>query len=181
MLRALRLAASAVMCAALGTAVVLALVTSVPGLAGLRSFNVLSGSMEPSLRTGGVVLDETIRPLEARPGDIVTFNDPSNRSRLLTHRVRDVTVRDGRAHFTTRGDANDVAERWEVPLGEEIGRVAYHMPYLGYPRQWLAGRAGRLAALALVAVWALLALRSIWSTPRARSEADAKELEVATP
>src|SRR5829696_3648257 len=53
-----------------------------------RPLAVLSGSMEPVLGTGDITVVRTIEPLDARPGDIVTFRDPNNGDRLITHRVR---------------------------------------------------------------------------------------------
>jgi signal peptidase I len=164
----LRLAAAATLSMALGFAVALAVMVSFPSLWGQRAFTVLSGSMEPALQTGGVVLDEPIRPREARPGDIVTFPDPSDRSRLITHRVRALRVRQGRAYVVTKGDANSTVERWNVPLDQEIGRVVYHVPKLGHVRAWVSGRWGRLALVVLVLVWGAISLVEIWR-PAARA------------
>jgi len=55
---------------------------------GLQAFTVMSGSMEPAIRTGDLIVAEHIALLDARPGDVVTFVDPLNRGRLITHRVR---------------------------------------------------------------------------------------------
>jgi len=152
---------------ALGMAVGLAAATTGPALFDYRTFNILSGSMEPAIGVGAVVVDEPIKPTEARPGQVITFPDPSQNSRLLTHRLERISVRKGRVYAVTRGDANDAIERWNVSADEEIGRVAFVAPKLGYVRQWAAGPGGRLAALAAVVLWALSALRDIW-----RSEPD---------
>ena len=45
---------------------------------GSRRFAVLSGSMEPTIATGDVVVVDKIAPLEARVGDVVTFRSPEN-------------------------------------------------------------------------------------------------------
>jgi signal peptidase len=44
----------------------------------------LSGSMEPTIAPGDVVIDQEIRPSEAQVGDIVTFRDPEDEHKLLT-------------------------------------------------------------------------------------------------
>jgi signal peptidase I len=146
----------------LGIALGLAVATTAPSLFDYRTFNVLTGSMEPGIGVGAVVVDEPIRPDEARPGQVVTFPDPSNHSRLLTHRVQSMSVRDGRAYVVTKGDANDAVERWNVPVSDEIGRVAFVAPKLGYARQWAAGLGGRIVVVVAVALWGLAALRDIW-------------------
>ena len=156
------------MWAALGCAVTLAALTAGATLiAGHPTFHVLSGSMAPALEVGSVVIDERIAPIEARPGDMVTFPDPQQRSRLITHRVKRVAVSGDTVSFVTKGDANATPERWNVSAGHEIGRVAYHAPKLGYARTWAATLGGRLGMLGLVVVWGLAVVVSIWR-PRER-------------
>ena len=141
-------------------------VVTVPSLFGYRSLTVVSGSMEPTLGTGSVVIDEVISPLDARPGDIVTFQDPL-RPRQLTHRLRRMRVEGDTAYMVTRGDANDVPERWTVQTDGHIGRVVAHLPKLGYVRAALGTRYARLAVLAAVMAFGLFLLVDMWR-PRRR-------------
>jgi signal peptidase len=152
--------------AALTFVAALAALLTAPSLLGYRTLTVLSGSMTPTLDVGGIVVDEAIQPTEARVGDIVTFPNPDQPDDLITHRLKRVTVRDGKAYMVTQGDANNTAERWNVPVGEEIGRVAYHVPMLGYVRTWLSGRAGRLGAVAAMVLVLGLVLIDIWRPAR---------------
>lgn len=147
---------------AIGAALTLTVVAVGSVAVGHRPFNVLSGSMEPALGVGSVVVTVPVKPLDLRPGDIVTFPDPGQPSRLITHRLRAMTVRDGRADMVTKGDANDAPERWNVAIGDDLGRVAFHVPKLGYARVWMAGRGGRLLAVGLILLWGVVALRQIW-------------------
>jgi signal peptidase len=143
----------------------LALAITVPPLFGWHSLIVLSGSMEPTLMTGGMVVDEVITPLDARPGDIVTFKDPL-RPRQLTHRLQKVTVEGDTFKMVTLGDANDVPERWSVPRDGHIGRVVAHLPKLGYVRQALSGRYARLGALGMVLLLGATMLVDVWRPRR---------------
>jgi len=110
----------------------LALVIAGPLVVGDHPHTDLSGSMEPTIAPGDVVIDEQIAPWEAKVGDIVTFRDPQDQSKLLTHRV--VSTRDGgsRIWFVTQGDANNTREHWRVPATGEIGRVVYTVPWVGH-------------------------------------------------
>jgi signal peptidase I len=158
-LRGLRAAAGAAVSFVLGVVLVLALVLTLPALTGHRSMTVLTGSMEPTLETGSVVVDEVIHPTEARIGDIVTFTDPSNPGRLITHRLRSARVEGNTAHMVTKGDANDTVEKWSVPVDGEIGRVIYHVPKLGYVRALVGTRQGYvvlMVALLLLGGWVLM-------------------------
>ncbi len=164
---ALRWAASAAWWTIIGAALGIALAVTAPLAFGFRSLTVLSGSMEPLLRTGDVVVVATIPPSRARVGDVVTFPDPENGDRLITHRVRyaRATVEDVR--FVTRGDANTGEERWSVPRDGTIGRVTYRVPKLGYVLHAVRSPAGRVALVAIPAtLLAAYALSAIWRPER---------------
>ncbi len=136
---------------------------SAPGLLGLESFTILSGSMEPTLRVGDVVIDRRISASEIQPGDIVTFRDPEDDARLLTHRVLRYRVDGETAFVVTRGDANLGVERWSIPLDGTVGRVDFRVPKLGYVLKHAGGRMGRIALIALPALLlGLFELKRIW-------------------
>lgn len=99
---------------------------------GDRPYTVLTGSMEPTISAGDVVIDERISPLQARVGDVVTFRDPEDQSRQLTHRVRSVRRRGSHLWFVTRGDANNAVERWRIAADGSLGRVLYTVPWVGH-------------------------------------------------
>jgi signal peptidase I len=141
---------------ALGTSVgfvVAILVTVLAPLAvGYRPYTVLSGSMEPAIGTGDVIVARPIAPLEAHVGDVVTFPDPSRGGKLVSHRVRALRASEGKAHFVTRGDANDTGERWDVPLDDRIGRAVLRVPKLGYAAAWASSPLGRWVLLVIPAI-----------------------------
>jgi signal peptidase I len=137
---------------ALGLAIGIAAVVSLSGLFGYQSFTVLSGSMEPTISTGDVILVRKISPLEARIGDVVTFRSPEQPTKIVSHRVRSMQVADGLVRFVTRGDANTGAERWQVPANGQIGRVAVHVPKLGYVTNRAGSRFGKLIFLVIPAL-----------------------------
>lgn len=148
---------------AAGFAIGIALALAAPLAFDARPLVVLSGSMEPALRTGDVSVVRSIAPLDARPGDIVTFRDPDNAERLITHRVRAMSVQGDAVEFRTRGDANNVSERWRVPANGEIGRVMYRIPKLGWVLSYarskglfvllLGGALALLLVFELTAIW----------------------------
>lgn len=121
---------------ALGLVLGIVAAIGLPFVIGQRPYTVLSGSMEPAIGTGDIVVVKRIPPSEARVGDVVTFSDPASSGRLITHRVRSSRRRDNQIDFVTKGDANNTVERWRVPAGGVISRVRYRVP-----------EAGRLAVL----------------------------------
>jgi signal peptidase I len=166
--RAAHLALTFVVWAVLGLGLGLIAIVTLPSVFGLKSLTVVSGSMEPTIETGSVVIDDVISPLDARPGDIVTFQDP-HRPRQLTHRLQKMRVEGDTAYMTTLGDANDAPERWTVRTDGEIGRVVAHLPKLGYARAALSTRYARLAVLAAVMALGAFVLVDMWR-PRRRED-----------
>lgn len=154
-----------------GFAIGIALALAAPLAFDARPLVVLSGSMEPVLHTGDVSVASSIAPLDARPGDIVTFRDPDNAERLITHRVRAMHVQGDAVVFRTRGDANNVSERWRVPANGEIGRVIYRIPKLGWVLAYARSKGLFMlligGALALLLV---LELTSIWRSEEGDGE-----------
>jgi signal peptidase len=158
---------SVVTWAVIACAAAVALAVGLPGLFGYKSFTVMSGSMEPAIGTGSVVVERPIAPREARVGDVVTFKDPEGTGRLITHRVTRVRVSGPTASFVTKGDANTTVERWNVPAGGSIGRVAYDVPKVGYAMVLAGGRHGRLLLIALPALLlAAFEIARIWRPER---------------
>jgi signal peptidase I len=128
----------------------------------------LTGSMVPAIHPGDVVIDEQIKPWEAQVGDIVTFRDPENQKKLLTHRVVSMRRVDSTLYFVTQGDANNTQEHWQVPAAGQIGRVAYKVPWVGHVAVFAKTKLGwmLLVGVPLILLLAEELLR-IWR-PRSR-------------
>ena len=89
---------------------------------------VQSGSMEPAIHTGSVVV---IKPSsEYGVGDIITFSDPTNNT-PTTHRIvaLGTTAEDT---FVTKGDANDGNDMGEISKERIMGKVVASIPFVGY-------------------------------------------------
>lgn len=129
----------------------------------VRLLKVLSGSMSPAIETGDAVVVQTVAPRDVRVGEVITFPDPENGARLLTHRVRSLTFAGERAAFVTRGDANDASEQWSIPARGRLGLVRQRLPRAGFVLARLQSREARLLLLVLPAlVLCALELRRIW-------------------
>jgi signal peptidase I len=135
-------------------------------LLGWRALTVVSGSMEPALNVGDVVVARQIPAGQAQPGQVVTFSDPSRPKKLITHRVRSVSVVDGTARFVTRGDANTGVERWSIPADGTVGLVERRVPKIGYVAVYARTRSGMLALLIPLLGIAALELVALWRPPK---------------
>lgn len=169
--RTLRVLASSLVWAMFGSSVATAAFVVAPPLVGRHSFAILSGSMTPTFRVGDLVIEQPIPATRIRIGDVVTFRDPDNAARLLTHRVVHYRIHFGRVDVVTRGDANVTVERWSIPVNGTVGLVEFHVPKAGYALMHGGGRVSRVAFLLVPLT--LLALYELWRiwVPRGRRHA----------
>ncbi len=141
----------------------IALAVAGPLLIGDHPRTDLTGSMEPTISAGDVVIEEPIAPSEAKVGDIVTFRDPEDQSKELTHRVRKIVPDGAHLRFVTQGDANNTREHWRISAGGELGRIAYTVPWVGHVAALTRSKMGWLALLAVPLLFlALEELVRIW-------------------
>lgn len=108
---------------------------------------VLSGSMEPVIKVGGVVVTRPVSADGIRAGDIITFKSPMNQ-KMTTHRVTEVVAGDALS-FRTRGDANEDADPVAVPAASVAGKVCCYLPYVGYVSKYLKTPLGFILTCAL--------------------------------
>lgn len=101
---------------------------------------ITSGSMEPGIRAGDVVLlaepDDSGR---VAPGTVVAFRDPSRPGGLITHRVIGTTAA---GDYRTRGDANADDDSTPVPASDVVGVARLLVPIIGSPVVWLEQHTG---------------------------------------
>lgn len=106
----------------------LASLLPIPGNVELKI--VKSGSMEPAIMTGGIVL---IKPSDTYVvGDIITFGEDSRGEIPTTHRIVSIRESGTQTFYSTKGDANEDPDPQETPGREVIGKVLFTMPYAGY-------------------------------------------------
>jgi signal peptidase len=96
---------------------------------------VISGSMEPAIQTGSVVIVRPIVPDTIRKGDIIMYSSLDMTS-LITHRVVNVEY-EPTLQFITKGDANNNSDIIPIAPGQIVGIVAFTIPYLGLLTQFI--------------------------------------------
>ena len=111
-------------------------VHAVPGAVGAdHSFVVLSGSMEPEISPGDVVVVQETDPESIEEGDVITFAEEGEEV-PVTHRVIDLQEHDGAIAFETQGDANPEPDASLVPPENVLGSVIFTIPVIGYVIQF---------------------------------------------
>lgn len=129
----------------------LLLATILPAVGlGWRPAVITSGSMEPLIRPGDVVLTSPTSEIE--PGHVITYANPARDGTLTTHRVLGVNP-DG--SLQTRGDANQSPDSTPVPAADVVGRGRLLVPLVGLPLHWLS------SGLVLFALWVAVTAISV--------------------
>ena len=128
---------------------VLVVFSMFPIAGNMKLLTVLSGSMEPQIHTGSLIF---IRPAgEYNVGDIVT-KTTEEKDVTVTHRIIEKEMIDGKVMFTTKGDANNVADNEKVPQEMIVGKVFLNIPYLGYAVNFAKTTQGMILIIIIPAV-----------------------------
>jgi signal peptidase I len=97
---------------------------------GMGIFVVTGSSMEPVIHKGAIVLIEPVSPTLISRGDIITFE---HYGQMTTHRVVAIDASDpANPIFTTKGDANAVADPEPVHFPGQVGIYRASVPLIGY-------------------------------------------------
>ena len=121
-----------------------------PLVAGWSPVVITSGSMQPHIQPGDVVIYQPSDGIGLAPGTVVTFVDPANPDGLVTHRIEAVNA-DG--SYVTKGDANRLSDSTAIAPEsiEGVGKLV--VPLAGLPLVWAAqGQMLLLAGFVLVLV-----------------------------
>jgi signal peptidase len=111
-------------------AVSLMLLTTFVSVGGIKVKVVKSGSMEPAIKTGAIVV---IKPESSyKTGDIITFGPDTKTQVPTTHRIVSVTGEGRSVIFKTKGDANDSEDPNDTRLSDIHGKVIFSLPYVGF-------------------------------------------------
>ena len=88
---------------------------------------ILTGSMEPALPVGAVVL--TRQSPAYNKNDVIAFTKDD---KTITHRVVEVENKNNVLSYKTRGDANNVDDIDLVRKDTVLGKMYFSIPYLGF-------------------------------------------------
>ena len=101
-------------------------------LFGTKSYVIVSGSMEPVIPTGSIVLVKPEKKQEVQAGDAVAYQLQDGP--VVVHRLIEV-AEDG--SFVMKGDANNASDMETIEPSQVIGPVHKVIPKAGYFGQYL--------------------------------------------
>ena len=101
----------------------------VKNLLGYSYFTVMTPSMKSSIPPGSFIMTKKTALEKLQAGDIITFF-AGGVDETITHRIVEV-IADGELQFRTKGDDNDDSDSEPIPGSRVIGKVMFHVKYLG--------------------------------------------------
>lgn len=113
----------------------------VPKFLGITPLIVLSGSMQPAIMPGDVVVIREQAPNKYKLGDVVTYLEGSI---AFTHRI----IAEEKGLFVLKGDNNNVADD-KVAAERLIGKVVLRIPKIGLVILFLKTLPGMVVMLIL--------------------------------
>ena len=120
-----------------------------PWVGDYQTMTVLSGSMEPEIKSGSVAV---ISPQDSyQAGDIITFS--TGRNLPSTHRITDKETTDTGPIYKTKGDANPTGDLESVTKEDVLGGFVFSIPYLGYVVEFAKTGYGFALLILLPAIW----------------------------
>lgn len=141
-----------------------------PTVFGYANAVVVSGSMEPEIMIGDVVVVKSQSAYDV--GDVITFYD-SSMGEYVTHRIIMVSQS---GLYATKGDANNAEDKFSVPQGAVVGKVVYVAHGAGSVITFFQSPAGLLVLIGVAVVfWILTDVLSMLSEKGRKEEKNERE------
>ena len=118
---------------------------------GFESRVILSGSMEPMIKTGSLTtINKNVPYEEIHTGDVIAFRTENDA--VVVHRVITKT----NAGYETKGDENENSDGVTTSKENYCGKEIISIPYFGYFMAALQTLKGRIASVGVVILLLLL-------------------------
>lgn len=109
------------------------LLVFIPTFWGHKPLVVISGSMEPVLKVGGILYYEKIDVNEFDEGDILVY---TTKDHVISHRIVNITDNG----FITKGDVNNSVDGELVNENQILGKgTNWSIPFIGYYADYIYG------------------------------------------
>ena len=104
-----------------------------PNILGYTALRVTTGSMEPEYAVDTMIIVKKTDPSEIQEGDVISFYsaDPALDGAVNTHRVVSAEQTEKGWVYTTKGDANNTVDAYDVEDSALIGKVVFASLALG--------------------------------------------------
>lgn len=124
----------------------------VPTLGGYAPLIVLSGSMDPDIKEGDMIIVKIVDTDDLEEGMYISYYDPdSSNSSIVTHAIEKKIVdpETGEVSFETKGINNDLDDKTPVPAENVIGVYVTRIGTLGYVALFMQSTPGLIVCVVL--------------------------------
>lgn len=134
--------------------IIIYLIIFIPFLWGKKPLVVISGSMEPILKVGGILYYEKINLDDFKKDDILVYQLNEH---IVSHRIVNINE----YGFETKGDNNNSNDSYIVDKNNVIGRGNnWSIPYIGYYADFIYNHKYLLIAMIILSCF------NIWFNSR---------------
>ena len=140
-------------------------------LFGYKAYIIKSDSMEPSIKSGDVVIVEKIPEENIQVGDIITFK---KNTEIITHRISRIEEEANIKRYVTKGDNNNLEDIEKVTYEDIKGKNVIIIPYLGKIINMLENK---IIFLIILLIILMLCFNKIQKQEKIESRREKKKIE----
>ena len=125
-----------------------------PSIFGFSMLRVETGSMEPELKVGSIIMVKKVDPATLKKGDVITYigQETPVQGHLVTHQIcEEPRVEDGKYYFITKGLTNTLPDP-EFDDTQLYGKVVYKIPLLGTLYDFFSSPFGLIAFVVVMLI-----------------------------
>lgn len=103
-----------------------------PSFLGIKTYVIISGSMEPNIKIGDIVVVKEIKneDNQIKVGDVIAFRKGES---VITHRISNIEQDENRIlRITTKGDNNNTEDSDTILINNIEGKAVAVIPRIGY-------------------------------------------------
>ncbi len=129
--------------------------SNIPSVFGFSPLTVLTGSMEPEIYPGDMVVIH--RQSDYAVGDTITYVVEGGKS-SVTHKIIRSYVESGTTYYITQGINNNTEDEFPVAKSQVAGKVVLIIPGLGTFLEWLKTPSG----IVLILLFACIVVAAVY-------------------
>lgn len=131
-----------------------------PSFLGIKTFVIISGSMEPNLNIGDIVLIKQTNEEQIKVNDIISYREGQN---VITHRVIEITQEDKKKKYITKGDNNNTKDSNPIEYKNIEGKYIGKIKYIGYLVIFVKNK---IVIISIILIFYLIYLQSLNSNKK---------------